>query len=99
MRIERGTVKARLIVEDELTLDGMAVEGVTVQSGALLILNGTVVGDLVVQRDARADVNGTVHGDLVNEGGTVNLKGVVRGRVNTVSGKTNIDPKAVVADK
>jgi hypothetical protein len=98
MRTESGTVKLRLVVEDDLTLNGMAVKGVTVESGALLILNGTVVGDLLVQRDAKAEVNGTVHGELVNQGGTVNLRGVVHGRVNTISGETNIDQNAVVTE-
>ena len=98
MKTERGKIESPLIVEEDLALYGMAVKGATVRPGRLFRMYGTVVGDVVVEREARAEIDGTVHGDLINLGGTVNLRGTLRGRVRTEGGITNVDPNAVIVE-
>lgn len=97
MKIETGKIDHPLQITEELRLDGMAVAGVTVLPGSMLLLNGTVFGDVVVLEGASAEVNGTVHGDLINRGGEIELRGTLHGSVRTESGTTRVDPEAVIA--
>lgn len=65
-----GMVTGRAVAADgaRLQMNGMICEGLTVLSGAVVVLDGTVRGDVVV-RGGRVLVNGTVHGAVIVEAG------------------------------
>ena len=68
------------LIGDEM-INGMVDGTLTVESGVHCLLNGMVTGDLVGRAGAVIEVNGTVCGSLVSEGATVDVRGVVSGRV------------------
>ncbi|MDG4755248.1 hypothetical protein O7630_30345 [Micromonospora sp. WMMD718] len=97
MRTERGKIEVPLQVVDELRLQGMAVKAVTVLEGGDLRLHGMACEGLAVAAGGRAVIYGTVDGDVVNDGGYVEIHGVVNGHLREGAGaKTVIAPGAIV---
>ncbi|MFT3777792.1 MAG: hypothetical protein QM772_05855 [Ottowia sp.] len=72
----RGDVK----IDEPVEMHGLYVGNVTVKAGGLLVLRGMVNGNLTVCRGAAARVAGMVRGDLIDEGGQVEVSGMVSGR-------------------
>ena len=59
------------------------VSGATVYSGGSLNLSGISNGDIVVKRGGHLSVTGVVNATVRNEGGTVEIEGLVRSLVST----------------
>ena len=93
MKTESGKIEGDYRVTGPFQLNGMATGNVTVEGGGVFHLNGTVVGTLTVEAGGAAIVRGTVGGNVVNDGGSVEIFGVVRG---SVIGTATIDVNAVL---
>jgi cytoskeletal protein CcmA (bactofilin family) len=78
MRIVSNIVNADLEIADAVHLSGMVRGTVTVAAGGDLKMTGMISGDLVVRPDARARVSGMVSGTVRNQGGDVEISGMVR---------------------
>lgn len=76
MKTILGTIEGSIVLRKDTELLGVAKGMVTVPAGVHLLMEGMVMGDLVVLAGGSAQVNGTVMGYIINDGGTVNLRGV-----------------------
>jgi len=65
------------------------IPGARVKSGGALDVSGMVNGDVTVERGAYAVVRGSVNGAVVNNGGTVEIHGMVS-RLQTNGGTTTV---------
>lgn len=99
MRTEDGVVRGSVEVSDDFTLRGIADGHVTVVHGGCLDLCGICAGSLTIQPGGFATVRGIVNGDVFNDGGNLDVRGIVCGHVETTSeGVTSISPDARVLD-
>lgn len=95
MEYENGQVSGDLIVERDLTLNGMVTGNILVKSGICLTLNGMCLGELTLEEKSEADVSGIVQGNINNNGGILRVNGVVQGNV-TDAGNTTISDGAII---
>ena len=93
MKIEKGMVNGDLKVSSDFKLQGMVTGSVVVSSGANFYLHGVVSANVTVSEGATTEIYGVVAGNVINNGGTLIIKGIVKG---TVSGDAEIAPKAIV---
>lgn len=87
MRTLSNILTSDLEVADAVRLSGMACRNVVVASGGALEMSGMIAGDLIVRAGGVARVSGMVAGILRNEGGEVEISGMVR-RLQEVAGTT-----------
>jgi hypothetical protein len=95
LQIENGKIEDNLIVNRQLTLNGMVTGQTTVAPGASFHLYGICCQDLIVSSGATAVIFGTVVGDLINEG-VVELRGIIQGNVFSKGAKFLQSPSAIV---
>lgn len=77
MRTIDADVQGPTIVRQDTRLNGVVIGDVTVPPGVRLELNGTVKGNLLACPGSQAVINGAVLGHLFNEGGEVDIFGLV----------------------
>lgn len=77
MRTIDADVQGPTIVRQDTRLNGVVTGDVTVPPGVRLELNGTVRGNLLTCSGSRAVINGAVLGNLFNQGGEVEIFGLV----------------------
>ncbi len=89
---------AKVIDGGKLYVRGSIYGNLNVETGGRVHLLGSITGDLTLQPDTKVIVSGTVGGDTLNRGGRLYIDptGIVRGKIKSYSGKTQIDPKAKV---
>ncbi len=84
-------------IEEDVALYGMVVGNATLCRGVRFILHGTIAGNLTVEVGARAIIHGTVAGRVYNDGGRVEIFGLVDAVENlSPSAETIIDASAHV---
>jgi len=93
MNTENGKIEGNMDVAKDFQLNGVITGNASVKSGVFFRLNGVVSGSLTIEHGASADINGVVNGNVINEGGTINIAGVVRGAIH---GEANISPNAII---
>lgn len=89
-------IEGDVTVDDIFKLAGMIVGNVTVEEGAHFTLYGTVTNNILIKKGGECNIFGTVAGNVINEGGIVNVSGVVRG---CVTGNVEIAPNARVGHR
>lgn len=67
-------------------IESAIIAGATVHSGGFLHLSGISNGDIAVKPGGRLDVSGVVDGTVRNNGGTVEIEGIVE-RLHSTGGK------------
>ena len=80
---------------DDFELRGMIAGDATVEQSATAEIRGMVTGKLVIAEGAVARVRGMVCGELINRG-TVEVFGMVIGKLHEQGGRTIIHPGAVI---
>ncbi|HXQ25600.1 MAG TPA: hypothetical protein VN822_04255 [Candidatus Acidoferrales bacterium] len=75
----------------------MITGSATVVKGAAFELGGMICRDLVVEEGAVVHLHGMVLGNVTNNGGQLEIFGMIRGRLLKRSGTTHVDAKAVIA--
>lgn len=97
MEAHGGKIEGPFTVDRDLTIHGMIAGHATVRSGCKLVLHGMVTSDLLVEPDAHATVHGKVNGTVINQGGLVEIHGMVGAVVDTLpSSRTVIAHGAVI---
>jgi hypothetical protein len=89
-------IKGSLKIANELTLNGMVTDDVTVQAGGHLVVHGMCCRDLVLERGSRVELHGMVVGNVVNCGGVLAVYGMINGSLFEEAGETLISPAAKV---
>ena len=78
---------------------GMVCGDVFVGGSSTLILHGIIRGNVIVKEQAVFFLHGMVYGDVTNNGGTIRHYGMVKGRLNKLSGETIVSSRAIVCDE
>jgi cytoskeletal protein CcmA (bactofilin family) len=78
-----------------LTLYGMIIGNVRVDSNCSADIYGLINGDIHISAGAAVNVHGTVNGTIYNNDGTVRIWGTVE-RIVTTNGETFIKGDAVI---
>jgi hypothetical protein len=95
MKTEHGKI-GDTILNDKLILHGMCTGHLIVEAGGTLYLHGMCTGPLEVRAGGVAYIYGTCTKSVTNNGGSLEVFGTVNGVLDTVSGVTRVDPKAIV---
>jgi cytoskeletal protein CcmA (bactofilin family) len=77
MRTINTDVQGPTILRQDTRLNGVVTGDVTVPAGVRLELNGTVKGNLLACPGSHSVINGAVLGHIFNEGGEVEIFGLV----------------------
>lgn len=94
----REKIENDVTIKEDTVLKGMIVGNVNVIEYTEFHLRGTVVGNLNINENTLVILRGTVNGDVVNNGGKLEIYGMINGRLFKESGETFIDEKAVIED-
>jgi hypothetical protein len=93
-----NVVEQDLNITQDTNLHGMLVGLITVSENANLFLHGMISGDLILKDNSKVAVHGMVTGDVLVKRGTLEVFGMVTGKIIRESGEVFIDPKAVVEE-
>jgi len=85
------------IIEDT-KLHGMIIGVTTVSKNAKLLLHGMITGNLILRDNSNVVIHGMIIGDVIVENGTLNVLGMVNGKIIRENGEVFIDPNAKVED-
>ena len=96
MIAEHGKLDGNLYLDYELALHGMVTGDVIVDKGGNLYLHGMCCSNLIIKEGGSVFLHGTVTGDVVNQGGYLEVYGIVGGYLQTQNGETIVDEKAKV---
>lgn len=99
MRISSQEIKGDVIVDDSFQLNGSITGNATIISGGEFILHGTCGRDLIVEPGAVVHIHGTVMGNILNNGGQVEIYGVVGGDIYSFSGETFVSEDSVISGR
>ncbi len=80
MRVIVDKIEGDTVIDEDTQLNGMIVGKTTVAEGVQLALNGMVVGNLVAKKDSVVYLYGMVVGDVINEGGKLEVRGMITGQ-------------------
>jgi len=92
-------IEGDVIIEEDTTLEGMIVGNVTVTGAAEFVLRGMVRGTVTVLENSVVYLHGTVNGDVINNGGSLEVYGMIKGRLFRERGETFIDDNAMIQSK
>jgi len=95
MKIIDGVHRGSLVLDSSTTISGILEGNLTITDGNTAIITGTISGDIVVMPGGRAVVNGVVRAAAINEGGYLEIAGIIQHGVQTNAGETVILPGAV----
>jgi len=98
MKVIRDKVEGSIVLSEDTQLHGMIVGSVMVPKDTVLQLHGMIIGSLTLREESTVYLHGMVMGDVINEGGHLEVFGMVNGKVIRKSGKTMVDSKAIVRD-
>ncbi|MDR2165560.1 MAG: hypothetical protein LBO79_08075 [Zoogloeaceae bacterium] len=96
MRCESGIIDGDIEVRESCNLSGTVTGNIVVTSEGVLQFHGLCVKDVIVRSGGTARLYGLVSGDAINEGGLLEIHGIVQGAVRTVNGTTVVSPDAIV---
>jgi cytoskeletal protein CcmA (bactofilin family) len=91
------TLPDQTTFKSDTELLGMVQGSAHVADGVTLRLDGLIAGNLSIGSRAEVILSGSVHGNVVNNVGTLEVFGVVKGIITTIGGgSTTVHPGAVV---
>jgi len=99
MTIEHGKIEGDFTVHGEFMLHGMITGSATVETGAKLALHGMVCGDLIIENGAQVDLHGMVCRDVWNNGGTLEVRGMIIGTLHEHAGQTTVADNASIGQR
>lgn len=95
MKVIDDVYHGSLILDSDVTVSGILEGSLTVTEGKTALITGIVSGNIVVMSGGRAVVEGIVSAAAINDGGYLEVAGIVQHGVQTKSGETVILPGAV----
>jgi len=96
MKTEHGKLDSNLRLDYALSHHGMITGNIIIEADGELYLHGMCCKDLMIKKGGKAFVYGTVIGNVLNDGGYLEVYGVINGYLRSVDGETEIDEKAIV---
>ena len=96
---QQGKIKENVVVKDSLNMHGIITGNVKVPRSSYFELHGIVNGNVTAERNSKVVVHGIIEGTLKNNGGQVEIYGIVKNLNNRSGGKVMIDPESIVNGK
>ncbi len=96
MQVIAGQIEAPLTVEGALEVQGIVLGSITVLPAAHLVLRGICRGSVRIAESGVAQLWGIVEGDVSNEGGEVDVFGIVEGAVQGAPSHTRVSSDSIV---
>ncbi len=96
MQTVNHDVRGPTIIRRDTRLNGAVHGDVTVPPGVHLELNGSIKGNLLVCKGSRAVINGVVRGRVFDEGGAVEIYGLVGTVRDTDTRGAYLHPTAIL---
>ena len=96
MKIIKDKIDGNITLNEDTKLHGIIAGAATVSQNVLLHLHGVVAGNLTLEPDSHVVLHGIASGDVINNGGFLEVFGIVNGRVIRNAGNTEIAQKAVI---
>lgn len=97
MKVIKDKIEQNTAISEDTQLLGMIVGLTTVSKNVIFQIHGMIIGDLILNEGATVYINGIVDGNIANNGGHLEIFGIVNGKINTDIGETIIGPKAIVS--
>jgi hypothetical protein len=95
---ESRKIEQDLHIDNDFTLKGMVTENIYVHDGGSLRLYGTCIKYLFIEKGGKVYLYGTVNLSVNNNGGYLEVYGIVGGKVYTnEDGNTLIDCKSHIS--
>ena len=89
-------IQGDYIVKENCKLHGLVTGSVTVEENVSLDIHGMVCKNVLVMQGAILHSHGTVGGKILNQGGLVEIWGVVEKDIDNMSGSVVIHKDAIV---
>lgn len=99
MWVERGKIDSDIDIQSEYKLEGMITGNTTVLDGGVLYLNGMISSNVIVQKGGTVFLYGMVNGDVTNDGGYIEIFGMILGNLNEISGEVIIHENSIINRK
>lgn len=99
MEIISNVIKQDMQIDTDVIITGIVTGNIVIERGGLLILTGMGNGRITVNQSGKCEVHGMFNGIIENNGGILNIFGVVNGSIIENSGNTIIDTNAVIKVK
>jgi hypothetical protein len=98
--IETGKVDHPLVVDEDVTLAGMAARGVVVRPGATLMVHGIVGGGVTLEESARLVLTGTGSGLFtIGPDAVLEITGSFKGAFGRVEGDVLVHTGALIHEE
>ena len=81
MQVEHGKVEGDVEITGEFQMHGMFTGNVVVKAGGSLILHGMATKSVTLESGSFVNIFGTVSGDVINNGGQLQVSGIVAGKI------------------
>ena len=99
MREIEGKVEGNVTIDEDTILKGIITGNVTVTRDAEFALRGIVNGNITIFESSAVYLRGVVNGDVINNGGSLEVYGIINGRLFRERGETFIDDDAIIQSK
>lgn len=81
-----------------VVIKGQANGNVAVVDGGILIIRGQLNGNLTIHEESEVVIHGQINGDVINNGGNLEVFGMINGRLFRERGNTFIDENAFIKE-
>ncbi|EIZ0312397.1 hypothetical protein MNO15_004664 [Vibrio parahaemolyticus] len=81
MQVEHGKIEGDVEITGEFQMHGMFTGNVVVKAGGSLMLHGMATKSVTLESGSFVNVFGIVSGDVTNNGGRLQVSGIVTGKV------------------
>jgi len=95
----KGVINGPVVIDRDEAIRGMVAGSIIVRSGGALSLHGMVNGDVTIELGGRAIIHGMVNGAVVNQGGHVEVHGMVDAVRDAPGARTMIAGGALVRQR
>lgn len=89
-------ITSDLVIGDAVDFIGICLGSITVSDRGVLRMRGVCIGPICVQRGGTLHLLGVASAGITNEGGVLEVRGVIRGAIVRRDGITVIHPEAIL---
>jgi hypothetical protein len=93
----KNIVKRDIIADEDVVISGILEGDVYVNKNVNVQINGIVNGNLKITSVSSIKISGTLNGDIINDGGIIEVFGVMNGKIDSENGQCFIHPDAMIS--
>ena len=96
MKMENGKIEGDFTIDEDFELKGMITGNVKIINNSSAIIHGQISGDLIVNQGTSVLLHGQVLRNASNNGGLLEVYGMISGQLFDNAGETKIHPGASI---